>query len=78
LNCVKCCGRWESWIDPQKGGSVTGSVSKDTGYVLAGESAGSKLDKAHELGVPVLDEAQFRKLLGGGARRTPHVQGSLL
>lgn len=51
------------------GGNVTGSVSKNTDYVLAGESAGSKLDKARELGVPVIDEAQFRALLGGGDAR---------
>lgn len=60
------------------GGNVTGSVSKNTDYVLAGESAGSKLDKARELGVPVLDEAQFRKLLGGGATAKLPAQGSLL
>jgi DNA ligase (NAD+) len=45
------------------GGKVSGSVSKKTSYVLAGEEAGSKLDKAKELGVPVIDEAEFRKLL---------------
>jgi DNA ligase (NAD+) len=45
------------------GGHVSGSVSKRTSYVLAGESAGSKLDKAKQLGVPVLDEAEFRKML---------------
>ncbi len=49
------------------GGKVAGSVSKKTDYVVAGESAGSKLAKAEELGVPVLDEAGFRLLLGGGA-----------
>ncbi|MGH8046906.1 MAG: NAD-dependent DNA ligase LigA [Chthoniobacterales bacterium] len=49
------------------GGKVTGSVSKSTDYLLAGEEAGSKLDKATELGVPVLDEAAFRALAGGGA-----------
>ena len=44
------------------GGKVTGSVSKKTDYVLAGEEAGSKLDKAQELGVKILDEAEFLRL----------------
>jgi len=44
------------------GGKVTGSVSKKTDYVLAGEEAGSKLAKAQELGVKILDEAEFLKL----------------
>ena len=46
------------------GGKVTGSVSKKTDYVVAGEEAGSKLDKARSLGVAVLDEKQFIKMLG--------------
>jgi DNA ligase (NAD+) len=48
------------------GGKVASSVSKKTSYVLAGENAGSKYDKAVELGVPVLDEDGFRALLAGG------------
>lgn len=45
------------------GGKSGGSVSKKTNYVLAGEEAGSKLDKARELGVPVIDWDQFQKLI---------------
>ena len=48
------------------GGKVTGSVSKKTHYVVAGESPGSKLDRARELKVPVLDEAAFLALLEKG------------
>src|SRR6266849_4916043 len=46
------------------GGRVSGSVSKKTDYVVAGEDAGSKLDKAEKLGVKILDEAEFLKLIG--------------
>ena len=46
------------------GGRVTGSVSKKTDYVLAGADPGSKLDKANQLGVTVIDEAAFKKMLG--------------
>jgi DNA ligase (NAD+) len=47
------------------GGKAAGSVSKNTSYVIAGEGAGSKLAKATELGVPILDEDGFRRLLAG-------------
>src|SRR5256714_1335340 len=46
-----------------RGGKVSGSVSKKTSYVLAGEEAGSKLEKAKKFGVRVLNEGEFRKLL---------------
>jgi DNA ligase (NAD+) len=46
------------------GGKVTGSVSKKTDYVVAGADPGSKLGKAETLGITVLDEAAFRKLVG--------------
>lgn len=49
-----------------RGGKAAGSVSKKTDYVVAGESAGTKLDKAEQLGVPVLDEDGFRTLLAEG------------
>jgi DNA ligase (NAD+) len=49
-----------------RGGKVPNSVSKKTSYVVVGENPGSKLAKAEQLGVPILDEAAFRKLLEEG------------
>lgn len=49
-----------------RGGKASGSVSKNTDYVVAGENAGTKLDKAEALGVPVLDEEKFAILLAEG------------
>ena len=49
-----------------RGGKAAGSVSKKTSYLVAGDSPGSKYDKAVELGVPILDEDGFRELLANG------------
>jgi DNA ligase (NAD+) len=48
----------------RNGGRVTSSVSKKTNYLLAGEDAGSKLDKARQLAVEIVDEAKFREMIG--------------
>ena len=55
----------------KNGGKATGSVSKKTSIVLAGESAGSKLDKAHERGVRIIDEAQFLQMIEQQKRPEP-------
>jgi DNA ligase (NAD+) len=49
-----------------RGGKVTSSVSKKTGFVVVGESPGTKLAKAEQLAVPILDEAGFVDLLANG------------
>ncbi|MBV8417564.1 MAG: hypothetical protein JO251_20370 [Verrucomicrobia bacterium] len=48
----------------RNGGRVTSSVSKKTDYLLVGEDAGSKLEKARQLGVKIVNEAEFRDLVG--------------
>jgi len=53
------------------GGKVSSSVSKKTSYVVAGENAGSKYDKAVELGVPILGESAFQALLAEGPAGAP-------
>ena len=50
-----------------RGGKAAGTVSKKTDYVVVGKNAGSKADKARELGLTILDEAGFRDLLESGS-----------
>jgi len=54
-----------------RGGNVAGSVSKNTDFLIAGEEAGSKLEKAKELGVPIKDEKDFREMLGATRKDAP-------
>ena len=54
----------------ENGGKVSGSVSKKTSWVLAGEAAGSKLTKANELGIPVHDEAWLLAQIAANADET--------
>jgi DNA ligase (NAD+) len=49
-----------------QGGAVSGSVSRNTDYVVAGEKPGSKLTKAQSLGITILNEDEFRRLLQSG------------
>ncbi len=62
LSRKDCAARIEA-----HGGRVTGSVSKKTDYLVAGEAAGSKLSKAQSLGIPVLDEAGLLAMIGEGS-----------
>jgi DNA ligase (NAD+) len=60
----------------QRGGKVTSSVSKKTSFVVAGENAGTKYDKAQALGVPLLDEAGLRALLAEGPAAAAEAAGA--
>ena len=55
------------WVRGE-GGKVSSSVSRNTDYLVAGENAGSKLTKAEELDIPILDETGFFELLGRTSR----------
>ncbi|MFZ4776750.1 MAG: NAD-dependent DNA ligase LigA, partial [Terrimicrobiaceae bacterium] len=62
----------------EAGGHVTGSVSKNTDYLLAGENAGSKLDKAMEAGVGILSEKEFLEMLETKAGTKPEIRQGML
>ncbi len=57
------------------GGSVASSVSKNTNFVVAGESAGSKLEKAKKMAVAIIDESEFRRMLGSSDRKNAQTKG---
>ena len=59
-----------------RGGKAAGSVSKNTDFVVVGENAGTKADKAEQLGVPVLDEAGFEVLLEQRSRQGSEPPGA--
>src|SRR4029077_3071880 len=61
---TKRSGEAAAELVQQHGGKISGSVSKKTDYVVVGTDPGSKYDKAKDLGVPVLSEAEFEKLVG--------------
>ena len=70
---LKTMTRTEAELLAQEyGGKASGSVSKKTSYVVAGEAAGSKLKKAHELGVPVLTEEEFLTMIGKKPEASQH------
>ena len=61
---IECREGYDRLLDMESfGGKVSGSVSKKTSYVLAGEAAGSKLTKAQELGVKIIDENEFNEMI---------------